>query len=67
MQVETQCHGSLVITPQPRPRAHCSALQIRLQLHLPLQFAAMGLASWNIPKMCVDVSGLLRSLDLPQS
>ncbi|KAL4431618.1 hypothetical protein ABPG77_001460 [Micractinium sp. CCAP 211/92] len=27
---------------------------IRLQLHLPLQFAAMGLASRNIPKMCVD-------------
>ncbi|KAL4458960.1 hypothetical protein ABPG75_013825 [Micractinium tetrahymenae] len=27
---------------------------IRLQLHLPLQFAAMGVASWNIPKMCAD-------------
>lgn len=33
-------------------------LQIRLQLHLPLQFAALGIASWNLPRMCSEVRGL---------
>jgi hypothetical protein len=34
------------------PRA---LLQIRMQLHLPLQFATMGLAAWNLPRICAEV------------
>ncbi|PRW59618.1 hypothetical protein C2E21_1877 [Chlorella sorokiniana] len=27
---------------------------VRLPLHLPLQFAAMGLTCWNLPRMCFE-------------
>lgn len=32
-----------------------AALQIRLRVHLPLQFAAMGIIVWSLPHMCLKV------------
>jgi hypothetical protein len=33
-----------------------------MQLHLPLQAAAVGVAAWNLPRMCAEVraAGALR-------
>lgn len=42
------------IVPHARPLLLLGPLplQVRLQLHLPLQLVAMGLSSWHLPRMC---------------
>lgn len=52
-----------LICPIPAP----SCPQVRLQLHLPLQFAAMGVAYWNLPHMCSEVRAGWRESTWKQS